>query len=224
MGPGFIFTDFDFDCPNNTTLSVATYPFNAARNPLIAPDRVRWAAIFINANYRPFLEKRFPSSKWYWVGEGLGEKDGGYALAIIPMTPDNQGDIQRWGRAHELMQETNLLWYSQCPVQWPDIFQSLQKVYPIASTDPFLESVYWEKTAAYYYKKVDFKDCTNAYLQALNHGYPSAGLFFKLADLLLALKDPQDAMIYFRYATRAPFDLTMASSGLYQLEHHLAGH
>jgi tetratricopeptide (TPR) repeat protein len=213
-----IFTDFDFDCPNNTTLSVMTYPFNAARNSSIGLDRVHWAALFVNVNYRPFLEKRFPNSQWYWVAQGLEVNDGGYALAIIPIIPGNRGDIDRWNKAHELMQQTNLLWYSQCPIQWPVIFQSLQSAYPIAQTDPFLESIYWEKTAAYYYKKVDFKNCINAYLQALNHGYPTAGLCFKLGDLLLALKDPKDAMKLFRDATKAPLDLTKASSELFQLE------
>jgi hypothetical protein len=218
LGPGLIFTDFDFDCPNNTTLSVMTYPFNAARNPQREPSQAHWAALFVNVNYRPFLEKRFPQSKWNWVGQGLGDNDGGYALAVIPITPENQGDLERWRQAHELMQQTNLLWYSQCPIQWPAIFQSLQGAYPVAQTDLFLESIYWEKTAAYYYKKVDFKDCINAYLQAVNRGYPTAGLFFKLADLLLALKDPLDAMNFYKQATLAPLDLTKASSGLAQLQ------
>ena len=218
LGPGLIFTDFDYDCPNNTTLSVMTYPFNAARNPLIDPHQARWAALFINVNYRPYIEKRFPQSQWGWLGQGLDINDGGYALCVIPITAENQGMIDRWNQAHELMQQTNLLWYSQCPVQWPAIFQSLQSSYPLAQTDPFLESIYWEKTAAYYYKKVDFKNCINAYLQALNRGYPSAGLCFKLGDLLLALKDPGDAIVYFRNATKAPLDLTKASSGLFQLE------
>src|ERR1019366_6219922 len=173
-------TDFDYDCQNNTTLSVITYPFNAARNPRLDASQVKWAALFINVNYRPYLQKRFPDSRWEWVAEDLNVNDGGYAVVIIPITTENRGVIDQWAKVHSLMQETNLLWYSQSRLNWPAIFQSLQNAYPLSQTDPFLESIYWEKMAAYYYKKVDFKDCINAYLQAINRGYPTAGLCFKL--------------------------------------------
>jgi hypothetical protein len=216
-GPGLILTDFDPDCPNDTTLSLMTYPFNAALNPDLDPSAAQWAALFINVNYKPFLERRFPGCRWDWLGQALAIKDGGYMLGLIPLTAETRPVIAQWLQVHDLFHENNLLWYSQTRVVWDDVFQSLQKAEPLVQKDPFLFTVYWEKTAAYEYKKVDFRDCLQAYMQAINKGYRTAGLCYGLGDLLLALKDPRDAVPALQLALRAPLDLTSAREVLLRM-------
>lgn len=216
-GPGLILTDFDPDEPNDTTLSVMTYPFNAALNPGLDPSVAQWAALFVNVNYRPYLEARLPGCRWDWLGQGLPIKDGGYMLGLIPLTAETRPVIGQWLQVHGLFHENNLFWYSQTRVDWDSVFQSLQKAEPLVQQDPFLFTVYWEKSAAYYYKKVDFRNCLQAYTQAINKGYPTAGLCYDLGDLLLALKDTQDAVPVLQLARRAPLDLTAAREALLRM-------
>jgi hypothetical protein len=213
-GPGLIFTDFDPDGPNDTTLSLMTDSFNAALNPGLDPSKARWAALFINVNYRPYLEARFPGCEWGRFGNGQSIGDGGYMLCVIPIHPETRAVMGQWLQVHGLFHDTNLFWYSQTRVRWDEVFQSLQKAEPLVQRDPFLTTVYWEKSAAYYYKKVDFPDCVKAYLQAINRGYRTAGICYDLGDLLLALKDPRDALPTFQLALQAPLDLTLARTVL----------
>ncbi len=213
-GPGLIFTDFDPDSPNDTTLSLMTHPFNAALNPALDSSQAQWAALFVNVNYKPYLEARFPNGRWDWMAQGLSIDNGGYMLGVINLTPETRPVIAQWLQVHGLFHENNLLWYSQSRLMWDEVFQSLQKAEPLVQQDPFLFTVYWEKTAAYYYKKVDFPDCIKAYLKAINQGYPTAGLCYDLGDLMLALKYPKDAIPALRLAVKAPLDMTSARSVL----------
>jgi 4-amino-4-deoxy-L-arabinose transferase-like glycosyltransferase len=212
-GPGLILSDFDPDTLNDTTLSVGTYPFNAARNPGLKPGQAQWAALFVNVNYLPYLQPRFPGAEWFWVGEGLKVDNGGYVLGVIPLSPGNRTIIEKWLPIHALFQETNRFWYFQNRLDWPAVLSSLRSFEPKSPADPFLWSVYWEKTAAYYYKKGDFQEAVDAYLKAINQGAPSAGLCFDLGYLLLLLGKDGEADGLFQRAGKFPLNRT--ASGLY---------
>lgn len=219
QGPGIILTDFDPDCPNDTTLYGMTYPFNAAYNPSLDPNLATWAAMFINVNYNPYLKDRLPGTQWIWLSQDLHIDDGGYMLALVPLTPENRKVIFAWLPAHNAFHSTNLLWYSQTSLEWDKILNSLQNAEALGRTDPFLSSVYWEKRAAYLYKKRDFPNSLDAYTKAINFGYPTAGLCYRFGDLLWALRDIKDAIPAFQKATQAPINYTLAAQAIIQLEH-----
>ena len=49
-----------------------------------------------NIQYQPFLSKRFPRSKWYWVEMASPSLEGGLALGVLSITNDNREVIKNW--------------------------------------------------------------------------------------------------------------------------------
>ncbi len=217
-GPGLVFTDFDPNSFNDHTLSAAVYPFNAARNRSLDPSRASWAAVFVNVHFLPFLHGRFPEGRWEWVGRGLKSPDGGYLLGIIPVTDANRGTFQRWLSAHDAFQRADLERYLQDTENFDSLLEILRGAAPSIEGDRFLESVYWDKTAAYDYGKSDLKAHLQAYQQAALKGYPTADLFYKWGQLWLTVGNVSEAKKAFEWASRAPLDLTPAKDVLKALK------
>jgi hypothetical protein len=186
-----------------------TRPFNAVWENSGSTEP-RWAALFVNANYQPYLQPRFPNSQWFCVGQGLSD-DGGYVLGVIPVTSQNRPLLSRWAQVHDLFHQTNLLWYGQTKMDWSGILQSLEKAYPLVHGDPFLSTVYWEKTAAYDSRKTDFKGALNAHVRAIHEGYPTAGVYFNLGCLAFTLGDENHAKEAFQKAVQIPGDKTKSA-------------
>jgi hypothetical protein len=210
-GPGLVFADFDPDSLNDPVLSVAAYPFNADGNPEIPVERAHWAALFVNTHYVPFLTRRFPKAKWYWVGQDQNSEDGGKALVIIPFTAQNQGTLCQWVGVHSIFRAADFVRFWQNQQDIPAILAILGKAYPLLKGDPFLESVYWEKTAAYEYENnenLDYDAHLHALRMAVQKGYPSAHLYFKLGLLLMAKNHFPEARQAFEKASHCAFNQT----------------
>ncbi len=216
-GPGMILTDLDPESYNEPTLSVMTTPFNSARTPGLDPDISHWAAIFVNVHYQPYLKERFPDARWWEVGHDLGLPDGGHLLGVIPVTDSNRSILKNWFQFHQVLQRTDQERFLQNWVSIPPLLQILQEAEPLAEGDRFLESVYWDKTASFEYEKLDFSSHLLAYRNAIQRGYPTADLCFKLGSLLLTVGRTEEAKWALTLATQAPLDLTPSKELLGQL-------
>ncbi len=71
-------------------LMLLTYPFNAARNPALSPDRAHRWAVLANANLGPYLQREFPEATWIPVSQGLETRSGGLVLGMGPVNPGNR--------------------------------------------------------------------------------------------------------------------------------------
>jgi 4-amino-4-deoxy-L-arabinose transferase-like glycosyltransferase len=208
QGPGLIFTNFETQSYNEPTLSMMTYPFNAARNTALFPEDCRWAAVFVNIHYEPFLRKRFPEGQWLRVSRGLDLSNGGEMLGLLPVTTQNQKTFLRWFQAHQAFQEADQERFFQNNGRLTAPLKTLKAAYASVHGDPFLESVYWDKTGAFDYENRDYDSHRRAAELAVTRGYPTADLYCKLGEMLMAKENRKDAKIAFRRATQAPLDET----------------
>ncbi len=219
-GPGFILTDFDDDSFNDPTLSVMTYPFNASRNSALLVENPGWIGVFANIHYKPFLEKNFHDGQWLWVGKNLSLENGGNMLGLLTAAPLHQPALNQWTKAHAFFQEADNLRFSQIGEDFDPILRLLETAYPAVHGEPFLESVYWNKRAAYEYKKFNYDQHLLSYQMAVTRGYPTAELYYKVGLLLLEKGRDREAEVAFRKATLAPLDLTEAQTALDWLKAH----
>lgn len=227
-GPGIIFTEFkpgiifaEFD-PTlyDQTLTIATYPFNAARNPQLDYSKATWAGLITNVNYVPFLCHQIPSAKWFPLSIGLDASLENMALGIIPIGPETSKRIYGW-----LQMEKNL-WpvtyaFFQMPYGHldPNISKMLVQCRESINNDPFLESVLDEKQFIYDVSNHDQTQALKDMQQALTLGYPAAHLYNDLGVLWFTLGDFTNARECFKAALRAPLNHTRAAINLSHTPH-----
>ncbi len=214
-GPGFIFSDF-VPGLSDQTLSVADYNFNVSENPALNPDQACWAAILMNVHYQPFLKKRFPKSKAYWVSKNLNDPNGGWMLWVLPVTSLNRKTIIGWQNASRALGpfiEKNLCYISGH--SYEEISRSLQSIYPAFQGDPLLESCYWEKSADVALKEVlrtGTAADTSSVIQCLNlglkKGYPAAHLYRNLGVAEMMKKENTKARDDFKKSIESPLNFT----------------
>jgi hypothetical protein len=230
LGQGNILANFDTNSFNDPTLSVMTYPFNTAENyklglKLIKQDiLVDWTAVFVNTSYEPFLQKRFPDMSWFHLSEGLNFENSNYSLGIIYSNPTKNIDItSTWfhlntifffaDRQRFLKPNSDYVLILQILENAYNFFPQLRKIEKLSSkNDPFLESVYWDKRAAYEYEALNYEEQLRSYQMAVTRGYPTSDLYYKLGQLLLVKQRYPEAQEAFLKATQAPLDLTQAHS------------
>ncbi len=223
-GPGFVLSDFDNDSFNDPTLSLMTYPFNAARNASLSQELAaqkqspKWLAVFVNAHYEPFLKKRFPEGEWLMVSKGLSLPDGGDMLGILPMTTQNAQTLYAWYGVHSVFQAADRRRFLQNNESFSPVIQMLETASPSLKGDPFLESVYWDKRAAYEYVALDYGQQLYSYQMAIQGGYPTAEFYYKLGELLRVKGHLAEAQEAYWKATRAPLDLTPSAQILAALK------
>ena len=213
-GPGMILTDFDGQSFNDPTLSFMTYPFNAARNNSLSGTQPSWDAVFVNIHYLPFLQKRFPEGKWAALSEDRLLTDGGNMLGILPSLPGNEKALADWREAHQIFQAVNQARFLQARADFDPLIHLLEIAYPRVQGDPFLESVYWDRQAAFEYEGLHYDQQLYCYQMALTRGYPTAELYQKQGQLLLAGGHDSQAKESFQKAIKAPLDLTGARATL----------
>lgn len=215
-GPGMIFSDF---VPGNCdpTLTLADYSFNAAKNPSLKQDQAQWTAVLANIHYQSFLAQRFPGSQAYPLSKDLRGGDGGLMLWIAPLSTLNRPIVNKWQEASQSL----LPFIDQClsyvhgkPFQ--PVLDSLAKVYPCFEGDPFLESVYWEKTADSDLKMnlPDHQAAIQSLKEGLKKGYPAAHLYYDLGVFYSMDQNPVKAREAFQQARKAPFDFTSSEQFL----------
>lgn len=226
-GPGLVFTDFDVDSFNDPTLSVMTYSFNAARNPTLNPSACRWAAVFVNAQYLPFLSKQFPEARFSPVAENpspseeasgfLPPRSDGNILGLFPVTEKNRTTIGRWFLAHAAFQNADLARFFQNSGDLVSPPRILESAYPRISGDRFLESVFWDKMASYSYENLDYEGNLRSYQEAIEKGYPTAFFYYKLGLLFIVKNKIPEAKTALWKAAQAPLNLTEAGNLLDEL-------
>jgi hypothetical protein len=222
-GPGFIFTHFDANSYNDPTLSVMSHPFNAANPNLTTPKgshttaSAPWLAVFVNAHYEPFLRERFPGSRKNRDSQGpisIFSTGTENMLGILSSDGSNEMTFGKWIGSHYWFQQADQARYSQNYGRMDNVIQTLEKAFPIVRKDPFLESVYWDKMAAYAYEDLDYERQLNAHRMAVLRGYPTADLYYKLGQLYLIKGLHVEARIALRRATQAPMDRTQSRAFL----------
>jgi 4-amino-4-deoxy-L-arabinose transferase-like glycosyltransferase len=217
-GPGLVFSNF-VPGLSDLTLDVADDSYNALNNPSLSADKAQWAAVLINANYKPFLDKRFGSAKAYALSKESVAPDGGWMLWVFPLTSGNRAVVDRWVKADQALKpfiESNL---GQLHGEsYEKTINALTTAEPTFQGDPFLQSVYWEKMGDLILKQsvlvsarpdpTLLDQAIHCLDQAVSLGYPSANLYNHLGNLWLLRQNEPAARKAFQNACRAPVDLT----------------
>jgi hypothetical protein len=228
-GPGALLFDLKPDIADQT-LSIATYRFNAARNPRIPMEEAKWTAVLVNAHYEPFLKKRFPDGEWRKVfpedpeDHSPGNK---WLLGIIPVTPGEVDEFLRWIRADREFRK--VVWKAS---NTPDgsgrkeVFEMLPGLRASARGDRLLESLYGEMVFEFHAWESAFGDrrfavhyaaSLEALRNAIQEGYPTADFYNKLGGLLAIGGDYRGARKAFSNAIGSEVNYTQASKHLSDL-------
>ncbi len=117
------------------------------------------------------------------------------------------------------LQRADLLRFFQNQGDLNPEIQILEEVYPRGvKGDPFLESIFWDKRAAYEYANLNYDQQLFSYQMAVTRGYPTADLYYKLGELLRVKGRLAEAEAAYLKATQAPLDLTPSSQILTALK------
>ncbi len=146
-GPGLILTEF---VPNifDQSLLISTYPFNAARNPALDPQKAHWAAVLADDSFRSYFARRFPRSQNYPLFDGLPALEGNLVLFLLPLDSQAAPVLQKWLEAHRQIQGLfGLMPYHIANPDYGPAVESLKSCRGSFQGDTFLESCYWEKLA-----------------------------------------------------------------------------
>src|SRR5581483_7383874 len=157
-GPLYVFTEFNMDY-DDKTLNPACYPFDVLQNPSLETSRPAWAVLLCNIDYAPFLRKRFPGLKAELLNPDLPAEDLHHSLGIllIPASEIPAGTLADWIEAHEVYRGINLSVKDKNPLgSWEQFLPSLASIQELSRRDPFLASIYWEKTASFQIMAGDF--------------------------------------------------------------------
>ncbi len=217
-GPGLILLELQpgFD---DQTLKVATFPFNAAYNPELDPQKASWAAVLCNVNYRPFLAARFPQGQWILLGKDICWNYGGLMLAIIPIDTKVRPEMDRWRRFNdELKDLTSQILNAHDRNTNSGVIERLQRLGTLTEADPFLESCYAERS---FFAGRVYAAYPNPLLmidRAIHKGYPTS-VFYTAEGILWSHRgDHLKAKLAFENAMRAPLNLTPAEANLKAME------
>jgi hypothetical protein len=170
-GPGYVFLDLR---PNiwDKSLTLATYPFNAASNHFIPPQLVSWAGFIVNENYKPFLGKRFPGARWEELGRDAlwpGEK---LMLVLVPLNGENRPLFEKWKRANDYFQTVTSEIMDREPYESRErIFEILLGARDLAQGDLFLGSCLREKIFSFL-SPLDPTGFRESIEKSIPQGYP----------------------------------------------------
>lgn len=218
QGPGLIFQDLSPDTQDQT-MTLATYAFNAALNPKWNPSNARWAAVIVNANYRYFLSRRFPDSRWFDLGPDSFWNQGDLALVVLPVDVANQETLRNW-MAYDLLMHriTTRLFFDTTGRQTPLVIRQLMDSESQTHGDPFLESLFCEKVIFDLRQMVEPGRLTPWLHKAIEKGYPAPHLLTAEGLVLLSVGKGKEARKNFRQAVQCPFDTSSASRMLLSLK------
>ncbi len=216
-GPGLIFTDFIL-LDHDHTLNVTSYHFNSLLNPKFQIKNARWAGVVTNVHYVPFLFKRFPESHWYRITP-YAVADGGSAVGIISLTPQNLEIFSKWAIAHQYFHQLTIKAENTMNdrSQYLLTIQKLSEGLPLMAGDPFLESCYGEWAAQYHFG-TDLGPNIQALRRAIEKGYPAANLYYKLGNFYLLNHQPQEARRAYLMAAQSIPNYTNVQDTLSYLE------
>ncbi len=173
-GPGMVLSDLrpiQFD----QTLMVGAYGFDAAHNPKVPFEKVKWAAVIVSDDYKPFLNKRFPGMAWYGLGKEFAWDPMDWALGVIPVTDGNKEIMGRWLKGHEVFKTFTREWMDRT-MGSPEkpLYDQFLRSHEGVTGDPFLESCFWEKMMFFHWAvQRDRQKTLEDIGQYLKYGYPS---------------------------------------------------
>jgi len=206
------------------TLNVALHDRDGAFLPPAARGKIREAVLLANSNYEPFLLRRFPGSRWFWLSPDLPQDHGGLMVGFIPLTGLDPDTLDRFKEADRVFLENDDLydkWVQTGNLQ--PVLDDLAGHYDLFKGDPFLESVFWAKIAFYEFGKGDVQATFAALDNALQKGYPAAYLFNEKGVLLAQKGKAKEAGEQFKKALAQPVNRTSALDNLQALEGNKAG-
>ena len=224
-GPGFILFELRPHEPN-PDLSVATYSFNATANPRISLGEVHWMGIVVDADYRPFLERRFPGSQWSDLYDPAHPDPPGsnLVLGILPLGEGGKEPVENWRRANAALRDA--VWTEANVPEDGDrreVFTQLEGMKPLFGGDPFLESLYWEWVFKFHIWENAYGDrnrswhnpaALRALREGLRQGYPTAFFYNEWGAFLALQGDIPGARKAFEAALHCPVNLTPAAENL----------
>ncbi len=213
-GPGLVFSDFSPGLCDQT-LNLADYGFNALENPSLDLRQARWVALLANVNERPFLEKRFPSSRSYALSKEDRPSDGGWMLWTVPLSGTLMPAFLQWARANQALKP--FIDESLQHLQGESYSRSLDLLadaLPSMARNPFLLSNYWDKRADLMVKEGDISQAEICIKNAVKKGDPSANLYYRLGVLQWIQGKRVLALKSFDSAAHSPLDLTLSSQWL----------
>ena len=217
-GPGAVLPDL-WGQTGDETLTLACYAFDAAHNPGIPLEKARWVAVLADANYKPFLAKRFPQGRWFWLGSLRPGNPGGLMMGVIPLGPENRRLLSDWVETDRRLESVTYLVLESNPRQTHQRALDLLSEFGLSvPRDLFLQSCFWEKV--YYLQAADnhSQGMLEALLQGLQKGYPLAHIYNDEGELLEQLGRKAEARRAFQKALAAPLDLTSAPENLKKLD------
>jgi len=191
-GAGSVLADLQ---PNfsDYTLATAVFPFDAARNPRILPEKVKWVAIIVNVNYVPFLSTRFPQCQWFDLERNLPQTAQSQMLGVIPLNLSTRSILTQWIEADQKFQSvTTAMMYHPAQQSLKPITDKILENYPFFRGDPFLESCFWEKVAFQCVGTGDKPAALHAIDRGLKYGYPLPQLISYRKILLKRIADGKE--------------------------------
>jgi hypothetical protein len=204
-GPGWILLNFEINSWDQTLL-LATYNFNAARNPHLTPEKSSWAGILTHLDYSPFLSRRFPESRWCVLCPDPLSSHSDLVLGIIPINDENRTTLTQWLKADQALNPM-VSEYIHLPMDSSyrgNILLSLYGLRPLFQGDPFLESCLDEKIfmneMAIHHPDRAF----DALHRALTLGYPTVEIFNDLGVFWFSLGNRSKSIASFRMALKIP--------------------
>ncbi len=180
-GPLYLFSEFDLDTFDKT-LNLFCFPFDALQNPKLAGSNPRWAALLVNKYYVPFLQKRFPQSRWEVLKKDPLPNNLNLSLGLIPVNSMDPQSLDDWKKADAICRNLNLeIKKKSPPITWESFRAELQDSYPAFERDPFLRSIFWEKLGMFDAILSRYADCVQDLETAIHSGYPAAHLSYNLS-------------------------------------------
>ena len=220
LGKRFWVLDHFFNGYNDHTFELAVYPLDAANQPDGSFPTPQETAVLANHNYQPFLEKRFPGSRWIWLVPDLPDENGGMMLGLIPNNPNNRPVLESWRKADRTFADIEDGYMYRYPDQSIEgIVEGLIGTENQCKGDPFLLSQWGEKIGFYalWYPSVILEPVVEAAKKSLE-GYPAAHLYNQLGLLLVRRGNGGEARRAFLSALRAPVNQTDAAANLELLD------
>jgi hypothetical protein len=149
QGPGAVLLGTQWDSDDQALLT-ATFPFNAAANPSLSLDSVRWAVLFTDSDEAPLFAKAFPEGHYraaHWGVKNLAASlvwIQSKGLEIVPVTEKDRPLVKKWVRIDRCLEEEFFLELNIPPnsPHGPAI-QYMKDHFPVFSGDPLTEYFYW---------------------------------------------------------------------------------
>ncbi len=214
LGPGAVLLNL-WAQSSDETLALATFPLNAELNPRIPDGEIKWVAVFLEADYKPFLAARFPRGRWYWLGPPYAGHEGGLMLGVVPVEDSNREILLGWLRADRALQPVTSEVLQYPP--WftaPSVFNLLKGSYGAMAGDPFLRTCYWDKVYTRQAVNHSQAEMLGALQEGLKTGYPLAHLYNAEGLVLMDLGRKDEAEKAFRKAAQSPVNFTSAAKSL----------